>query len=39
MEGFMKYVGEMASGAMTYTLSIIKTDSGINKLIGAFKAI
>jgi methionine salvage enolase-phosphatase E1 len=32
-EGFMKYAGEMGSGAMIYILSSIKIGSGIQKLI------
>jgi hypothetical protein len=30
----MKYAVEMGSGAMKYILSFMKTDSGIQKLIG-----
>jgi hypothetical protein len=32
--GLMKYAGEMASGAMIYIPSLIKTGSGIQKLTG-----
>jgi hypothetical protein len=32
-EGFMKYAVEIASGAMLYIPSFIKTASGIQKLI------
>jgi hypothetical protein len=34
MEGFMKYIIEMGSGAMIYIPSFIKIGSGIQKLIG-----
>jgi hypothetical protein len=33
-EGFMKYAVEMGSGAMIYIPSLIKTGSGIQKLMG-----
>jgi hypothetical protein len=33
----MKYAVEMGSGAMIYIPGLIKTGSGIQKLIGGFK--
>jgi hypothetical protein len=34
----MKYTTEMGSGAMLYTLDLIRTDSGIRKPLEGYKA-